>query len=49
MERTEWFKVRLTATELTKLNTYATGKGWNMSQAVREWIRRLPAAETKAP
>ena len=49
MERTDWFKVRLTATELKKLNTYATGKGWNMSQAVRDWIRRLPAVGQSEP
>jgi hypothetical protein len=42
MDRTEWLKVRLTATELEKLKAYATSKGWNMSQTVREWIRRLP-------
>jgi hypothetical protein len=42
LDRTEWLKVRLTATELEKLKAYAIGKGWNMSQAVREWIRRLP-------
>jgi hypothetical protein len=42
VERTDWLKVRLTADELAKLKAYATSKGWNMSQAVREWIRRLP-------
>lgn len=42
MDRKEWLKVRLTAEELAKLKAYATSKGWNMSQAAREWIRRLP-------
>ena len=42
MDRSEWLKVRLTPIELEKLKAHATSKGWNMSQAVREWIRRLP-------
>jgi hypothetical protein len=42
MDRTEWLKVRLSTAELEKLRQHATGKGWNLSQAVREWIRCLP-------
>ena len=42
MNREHWLKVRLTDDELAKLKAYATRKGWNMSQAVREWLRRLP-------
>ena len=42
MERDKWLKVRLSVEELSKLKAHAGSRGWDMSLAVREWIRQLP-------
>ena len=42
MKRDKWLKVRLSVEELERLKAHAESRGWDMSLAVREWIRKLP-------
>ena len=41
MKRDKWLKVKVSKEELEKLKKYAHREGWTMSQAVREFIKKL--------
>ncbi|MEC4819212.1 MAG: hypothetical protein SAK29_38960 [Scytonema sp. PMC 1069.18] len=43
--REKWLKVQLTEEEMQKLENYALKEGWTKSQAVREWIKKIPLTE----
>ena len=43
--KTETFKIRLTETELKKLQNFAIAKNVSASQIIRNYIHRLPSAE----
>jgi hypothetical protein len=45
----EKLQIRLTKTELEKLRRYADMRGLSSSEAVRNWIRRLPNEHKKPP
>lgn len=45
--RTERVIVRLTPEEKAKLIRFSDSKGWSESQAIREYIRRLPSLREK--
>jgi predicted DNA-binding protein len=38
-------RVRLPLEEIERLRSFATSKGWTMSQVIRDYIRRLPRAD----
>ena len=40
MAKGRWLKVRLSDEESEKLKKYAESEGWNLSQAVRELIKK---------
>ncbi|MGB3670832.1 MAG: hypothetical protein WA783_14475 [Phormidesmis sp.] len=40
MTKDKWLKVRLSDEEFNKLKKYSESEGWNMSQAVRELIKK---------
>lgn len=40
MSKDKWLKIRLSDDELDKLKRYSKSEGWNMSQAVRELIKK---------
>lgn len=48
MERTELLKVKLSSPEMARLKAYALSRGWNMSQAVRDYIYSLPETKENA-